>query len=137
MPHLSGNGLGDLLGVVSPFVHHLPWRLSRHHCHPRRARGYATLLRQRYPGTVLFILRQAKGELPRMPECCAIDLAGNAPEHVDQPQADGTANRGISTITVAEHAVRGVHPKSGPNGAVDDDQWRAPAGAGGAGMPVV
>jgi hypothetical protein len=33
--------------------------------------------------------------------------------------------------------VRGVHPKSGPHGAVNDDKRRAPASAGGAAMHVV
>src|SRR2546428_71066 len=136
MPDLSGKGLEDLRRIMGPFVHHLAWRFACHHGDTGEAGRDASLLRQRRPGAVLFVLCDTEGKLARVPEGRAIELAGNAAEHIDQDQAQRAANGGISAVAVAEDAVGRVHADGGPYWAVDHDEWSTAASAGGAAMQV-
>src|SRR5262249_56338474 len=96
----------------------------------------ATLLGQRHPRTVLFVLSNTERILARMAERRTIELSRDTPEHIDQAQAYGSANRGIGAVAVAEHVVRRMHANGRAYGAVDHNKRRAASGAGRAAVQV-
>src|SRR5215831_19859437 len=99
---------------MRPLIQELTWRCTGHDGNAGHSRWHATVLRQRYPWTVLFVLSNTERVLARMAERRTIELPRETPEHIDQDQAYGSANRGIGTVTIAEHVVRRIHANGRP-----------------------
>src|SRR5262245_51416638 len=109
MPHLSRKSFDNFFRIVRPLVEELARRCTGHDGNAGHPGWHATLLRQRQPWTVLFVLSNTERVLAWMAERRTIELPRDTPEHIDQDQAYGSANSSIGAVAIAEHVVRRMH----------------------------
>ena len=136
MTYLRGKGLGDFFRVAGPLVHGLVGRLAGHHRNRRRTGRNAALLRQGGPRAVFFVFGNTEAEFTRMTQGRAVKLSGDAAQHVNEDEADGTANTGIGPAVIRQDIMAGVQPDLLPNGTVDHNKLGAATGAGGAAVQI-
>ena len=66
----------------------------------------------------------------------AVKLSGDAAQHVNEDETNGTANTGIGPAVIRQDIMAGVQPDLLPNGTVDHNKLGAATGAGGAAVQI-